>query len=140
MRSEACCCCLVVHHRRAALRPGLEPGAVDVFLEFICHSGGPLPEDLLPQVKCPVLIVLGRAYGDFDAVEEFVVLPEARHCPHDEKQEMVNPLIESFVVRHSKSSTAFTPGICSHFSFTFLHCTETYHLNQHELSTCENSV
>jgi hypothetical protein len=33
------------------LSPGLEPGAVDVFLEFICYSGGPLPEELLPQVK-----------------------------------------------------------------------------------------
>lgn len=33
------------------LLPGLEPGAVDVFLEFICYSGGPLPEELLPQVK-----------------------------------------------------------------------------------------
>lgn len=33
------------------LRPGLEPGAADVFLEFICYSGGPLPEELLPQVK-----------------------------------------------------------------------------------------
>uniref|UniRef100_A0A453B832 Uncharacterized protein n=1 Tax=Aegilops tauschii subsp. strangulata TaxID=200361 RepID=A0A453B832_AEGTS len=33
------------------LQPGLDPGAVDVFLEFICYSGGPLPEDLLPLVK-----------------------------------------------------------------------------------------
>lgn len=33
------------------LLPGLEPGAVDVFLEFICYSDGPLPEELLPQVK-----------------------------------------------------------------------------------------
>lgn len=106
----------------AILRPGLEPGAVDVFLEFICYSGGPLPEDLLPLVKCPVLIAwgekdpwepieLGRAYGDFDAVEEFVVLPEAGHCPQDEKPEMVNPLIESFVARHSKSSTALARDI-----------------------------
>lgn len=74
------------------LRPGLEPGAVDVFLEFICYSGGPLPEELLPQVKCPVLIgwgdkdpweplELGRAYGNFDSVEEFVVLPNVGHCP-----------------------------------------------------------
>ncbi|XP_019090530.1 PREDICTED: pheophytinase, chloroplastic isoform X1 [Camelina sativa] len=95
----------------AILRPGLEPGAVDVFLEFICYSGGPLPEDLLPLVKCPVLIAwgekdpwepieLGRAYSNFDAVEDFVVLPEAGHCPQDEKPEMVNPLIESFVARH----------------------------------------
>lgn len=32
------------------LQPGLEPGAADIFLEFICYSGGPLPEELLPQV------------------------------------------------------------------------------------------
>ncbi|XP_013607330.1 PREDICTED: uncharacterized protein LOC106313943 [Brassica oleracea var. oleracea] len=88
----------------------LEPGAVDVFLEFICYYGGPLPEDLLPQFKCPVLVAwgekdpwdpikLGKAYGNFDA------------APQDEKPEMVNPLIESVVARHSKSSTAFAPGI-----------------------------
>ncbi|CAL8162320.1 unnamed protein product [Prunus armeniaca] len=74
------------------LLPGLEPGAVDVFLEFICYSGGPLPEELLPQMKCPVLIgwgekdpwepiELGRAYGKFDSVEDFVVLPNVGHCP-----------------------------------------------------------
>ncbi|CAI5533066.1 unnamed protein product [Closterium sp. Naga37s-1] len=33
------------------LKPGLQPGAVDVFLDFICYSGGPLPEDLLPKVQ-----------------------------------------------------------------------------------------
>ncbi|CAI9117446.1 OLC1v1018844C1 [Oldenlandia corymbosa var. corymbosa] len=33
------------------LLPGLQPGAVDVFLEFICYSGGPLPEELIPLVK-----------------------------------------------------------------------------------------
>ncbi|CAN0927309.1 Pheophytinase, chloroplastic, partial [Linum grandiflorum] len=74
------------------LQPGLEAGAADVFLEFICYSDGPLPEELLPQVKCPVLIgwgdkdpwepiELGRAYGNFDTVEEFVVLPDVGHCP-----------------------------------------------------------
>nr|ABD65079.1 hypothetical protein 27.t00085 [Brassica oleracea] len=94
----------------AIIRPGLEPGAVDVFFEFICYYGGPLPEDLLPQFKCPVLVAwgekdpwdpikLGRAYGNFDA------------APQDEKPEMVNPLIESVVARHSKSSAALAPGI-----------------------------
>lgn len=29
------------------LKPGLEPGAVEVFLDFISYSSGPLPEDLL---------------------------------------------------------------------------------------------
>ncbi|KAB1996640.1 hypothetical protein ES319_D13G245000v1 [Gossypium barbadense] len=96
------------------LHPGLEPGAVDVFLEFICYSGGPLPEELLPQVECPVLIAwgdkdpwesieLGRAYGDLDTVEDFVVLPNVGHCPQDEAPHLVNPLVESFVSRHSKS-------------------------------------
>lgn len=97
---------------QAILLPGLEPGAVDVFLEFICYSGGPLPEELLPEVKCPVLVAwgdkdpwepieLGRAYGDFDTVEDFVVLPDVGHCPQDEAPHLVNPLVESFVARHA---------------------------------------
>ncbi|KAL9235037.1 hypothetical protein vseg_009837 [Gypsophila vaccaria] len=96
------------------LRPGLQPGAVDVFLEFICYSDGPLPEELLPQVKCPVLIAWGdkdpwepieqgRAYGNFETVEDFVVLPDVGHCPQDEAPQLVNPLVESFVARHSTS-------------------------------------
>lgn len=57
-----------------------------MFLDFISYSGGPLPEELLPRVSCPVSILWGeadpwepiakgRAYGDFEAVEEFVALP-----------------------------------------------------------------
>ncbi|CAF1860625.1 unnamed protein product [Brassica oleracea var. botrytis] len=101
----------------AIIRPGLEPGAVDVVLEFICYYGGPLPEDLLPQFKCPVLVAwgekdpwdpikLGRAYGNFDAAPQVSPLSN-----EDEKPEMVNPLIESVVARHSKSNTALAPGI-----------------------------
>lgn len=99
------------------LLPGLEPGAVDVFLEFICYSDGPLPEELLPQVKCPVLIgwgdkdpwepiELGRAYGNFETVEDFVVLPDVGHCPQDEAPHLVNPLVESFVARHSATAAS----------------------------------
>ncbi|PHT98163.1 hypothetical protein BC332_32910 [Capsicum chinense] len=97
---------------QSILLPGLEPGAVDVFLEFICYSAGPLPEELLPQVKCPVLVAwgdkdpwepieLGRAYGKFDTVEDFVVLPNVGHCPQDEAPHLVNRLVESFVARHA---------------------------------------
>jgi pimeloyl-ACP methyl ester carboxylesterase len=57
-------------------------------LDFVSYSGGPLPEELLPQVKCPVSILWGeadpwepiekgRAYGEFDCVEEFIALPGA---------------------------------------------------------------
>ncbi|XP_057956457.1 pheophytinase, chloroplastic [Malania oleifera] len=94
------------------LLPGLEPGAAEVFLEFICYSEGPLPEELLPHVKCPVLVVwgdkdpwepieLGRAYENFDSVEDFVVLPDVGHCPQDEVPHLVNPLVQSFVARHA---------------------------------------
>ncbi|KAL6203835.1 hypothetical protein ACLB2K_027534 [Fragaria x ananassa] len=101
------------------LLPGLEPGAVDVFLEFICYSDGPLPEELLPKVKCPVLIAwgdkdpwepieLGRAYGNFESVEDFVVLPNVGHCPQDEAPDLVNPLVESFVARHAALSSSIS--------------------------------
>ncbi|CAI9754709.1 unnamed protein product [Fraxinus pennsylvanica] len=101
------------------LRPGLEPGAADVFLEFICYSGGPLPEELLPQVKCPVLVAwgekdpwepidLGRACAEFDSVEDFVVLPNVGHCPQDEAPHLVNPLVMSFVARHVKRSASLS--------------------------------
>ncbi|KAK9905695.1 hypothetical protein WJX75_004737 [Coccomyxa subellipsoidea] len=94
------------------LKPGLEPGAVDVFLDFISYSGGPLPEELLPQVSCPVSILWGekdpwepiekgRAYGEFDCVEEFIPLPGVGHCPMDEAPGLVNPRILAFVERHS---------------------------------------
>ncbi|GMY16114.1 pheophytinase, chloroplastic [Fagus crenata] len=104
------------------LNPGLEPGAADVFLEFICYSGGPLPEELLPQVKCPILIAwgdkdpwepleLGRNYGNFDSVEDFVVLPNVGHCPQDEAPHLVNPLVKSFVARHATPSTSVSTTI-----------------------------
>ncbi|KAL5563433.1 hypothetical protein UlMin_033180 [Ulmus minor] len=93
---------------------GLEPGAMDVFLEFMCYSGGPLLEELLPQVKCLVLIARGdkdpwepvelrRAYANFHYVEDFVVLPNVDHCPQDEAPSLVNPLVESFVAHHVTS-------------------------------------
>ncbi|KAF5725524.1 pheophytinase chloroplastic [Tripterygium wilfordii] len=104
------------------LLPGLEPGAADVFLEFICYSEGPLPEELLPQVKCPVLIAwgdkdpwepieLGRRYGNFDSVEDFIVLPDVGHCPQDEAPQLVNPLVESFAARHATPPASVSAAI-----------------------------
>ncbi|KAK4420102.1 putative aminoacrylate hydrolase RutD [Sesamum alatum] len=103
------------------LDPGLDPGAADVFLEFICYSEGPLPEELLPQVKCPVLVAwgdkdpwepieLGKAYAQFDTVEDFVVLPNVGHCPQDEAPHLVNPLVTSFVARHAPAAAAPSPA------------------------------
>lgn len=64
-----------------------QPGAVDVFLDFISYSGGPLPEELISRTTRPVSIVWGEAdpwedvklgrkyFGGLPAVKEFITLP-----------------------------------------------------------------
>jgi pimeloyl-ACP methyl ester carboxylesterase len=90
------------------LSPGLLPGAVDVFLDFICYSGGPLPEELLEKTSVPVSMLWGEKdpwedmkkgrdlFSGYSCVKEFVTLPGIGHCPQDEAPEVVNPLIEKF--------------------------------------------
>lgn len=91
------------------LGPAFEPGAVEVFLQFIQYNHGPLAEDLLPQMRCPVLILWGeedpwepiaqgRAYGEYAMVERFVPLPGLGHCPQDEAPEMVDPLVRDWTL------------------------------------------
>lgn len=98
------------------LEPGKRPGAAAVFLDFISYSSGPLAEDLLKRVTCPVLTVWGerdpwesvqlaRQLYSPEAfpgvVERFVTLPGVGHCPQDESPQKVNPLVAEFVTRHS---------------------------------------
>lgn len=94
------------------LEPASQPGAADVFLAFVCYSQGPLAEDLLPDITCPVLILwgekdpwepvdLGKEMAQFSVVEDFIVLEGVGHCPQDEAPEMVNPLIQEWVSRHT---------------------------------------
>lgn len=84
------------------------PGAADVFWAFINNFTGPLPEDLLPQIVCPVYIAwgtadpwepieLGRALSEFAAVKDFVALEGVGHCPQDEVPEQVNPMIRDWI-------------------------------------------
>lgn len=99
------------------LGPALEPGAADVFLAFIQYSQGPLPEDLLPQVQCPVLflwgeadpwepIALGRTLAEYPAVEAFVPLAGVGHCPQDEAPELVNPYLRDWTLAKYSPSLA----------------------------------
>lgn len=92
------------------LEPAFEPGAVDVFLAFIRYSQGPIPEDLLPQLTCPALILWGqldpwepielaRAYADYPAVEEFIELEGIGHCPQDEAPEVVDPIVMQWIAK-----------------------------------------
>jgi pimeloyl-ACP methyl ester carboxylesterase len=88
----------------AILTPAQSPGAADVFLAFVRYSQGPLPDDLLPQVQCPVWIIwgqadpwepvaLGRALGHYPTVQQWVELEGVGHCPQDEAPDLVNPLV-----------------------------------------------
>mmetsp|Transcript_26574 Transcript_26574/g.26821 ORF Transcript_26574/g.26821 Transcript_26574/m.26821 type:complete len:340 (+) Transcript_26574:40-1059(+) len=90
------------------LKPGLLPGAAAVFLDFISYSGGPLPEQLLNEVKCPVRILwgekdpwepieMGRKFASYECVDEFITLPGAGHCPMDQVPDMVNKEILEFL-------------------------------------------
>ncbi len=90
------------------LKPARDPGAVDVFVAFTQYSQGPLPEDLLPILPCPALILwgtddpwepieLGQAYAEYPAVRQFIRLEGVGHCPQDEAPELVNPILKEWV-------------------------------------------
>lgn len=95
----------------ALWHPSQAVGAADVFLAFVRYSQGPLAEDLLPQVRCPVLMLwgeadpwepleLGQELSRYECVEAFIPLPGVGHCPQDEAPELVNPLLQEWVARH----------------------------------------
>jgi pimeloyl-ACP methyl ester carboxylesterase len=91
------------------LAPAGDVGAADVFLAFTRYSFGPLPEDLLPLLQCPALVLWGKMdpwepvemgrslFTQFPAVEQFEVLAGLGHCPQDEAPEVVNPLLQAWV-------------------------------------------
>lgn len=96
------------------LQPAQEPGAGDVFLAFIQYAHGPLPEELLPQVNCPVLILWGdvdpwepidqaREWAKFAAVDDFIPLKGVGHCPQDEAPDVVNALLQRWIGEKASS-------------------------------------
>ncbi|BFM38845.1 alpha/beta fold hydrolase [Synechocystis sp. LKSZ1] len=102
------------------LKPARDPGAAAVFLAFTNYSQGPLPEDLLPQLTCPTLILwgaedpweplsLGQALADYPAVEQFIPLPGLGHCPQDEGPEIVNPILQAWIQEKASQSSPPSP-------------------------------
>ncbi len=96
------------------IEPALDPGAVYVFLAFTRYSQGPLPEDLLPNLACPVMILwgaedpwepieLGARLANFPSVEKFLPLEGLGHCPHDEAPEIVNPILLGWIKEKNAS-------------------------------------
>ena len=90
------------------MAPVGDPGAVAVFLAFTSYSTGPLPEDLLPLLPCPAIILwgtsdpwepveLGRELANFPQVQKFIPLEGVGHCPQDEAPEVVNPILQDWI-------------------------------------------
>ncbi|MGD1902555.1 MAG: alpha/beta fold hydrolase [Geitlerinemataceae cyanobacterium] len=95
------------------LAPSRSPTAWEVFVAFTRYSQGPLPEDLLPELPCRTLVVWGdrdpwepvglaRAFADYDTVDDFVELPNVGHCPQDEAPELVNPVVEQWILEAAR--------------------------------------
>lgn len=99
------------------MEPARDPGAADVFWAFINNFSGPLAEDLLPDVTCPVVILwgeadpwepiaLGRALSTFPIVEDFIPLPGVGHCPQDEVPDQINTFLHNWISRHQAIAPA----------------------------------
>jgi pimeloyl-ACP methyl ester carboxylesterase len=85
--------------------PSCDVGAQQVFASILTAPPGPKPEDLLPNVSQPLLVLWGEAdpwtpiSGSrlYQALAteapdraKFVSIPNTGHCPHDERPEIVN--------------------------------------------------
>lgn len=93
--------------------PACDPGAQQVFASIITAPPGPSPAELLPRVKCPLLVVWGaddpwtpiagaklyQEMRDRGAAVEVVPIPNAGHCPHDEVPDQVNGVILQWLNR-----------------------------------------
>ena len=84
--------------------PSTEPGAAKVFVSVLTAEAGPMPEDLLPQVQSPLLVLWGekdpwtpiargRTFTRYAPQAKFVALPGLGHCPHDEDPTLVNRIV-----------------------------------------------
>ncbi len=93
-------------------KPAFTDGALEVFLAFIMYDEGPIPEDFLPKLDMPSLILwgaeddfepigFGRPLGNYNTVKDFVEIPGVGHCAHDEAPEFCNEKIVQFFAKHS---------------------------------------
>ncbi len=92
--------------------PSCDPGAQQVFASVLTAPPGPSPTELLPKVERPLLVIWGEndpwtpiagaaIYQQQMGNDiQFVAIPNAGHCPHDEKPDAVNPLIIDWLQEH----------------------------------------
>ncbi|MCP6757878.1 MAG: alpha/beta fold hydrolase [Fischerella sp. CENA71] len=87
--------------------PSCDPGAQKVFASILTAPPGPRPEELLPKVQHPLLVIWGAddpwtpiaGAKIYEQAREngqnikIVPIPGAGHCPHDEVPDVVNSQI-----------------------------------------------
>ncbi len=93
--------------------PSCDPGAQKVFASILTAPPGPTIAELLPKVKHPVLVLWG-ADDPWTPVKgaqifqernsngepiEFISIPNTGHCPHDERPDVVNPLMLDWLAK-----------------------------------------
>ncbi len=93
------------------MAPAQDEGAVAVFLAFTAYSQGPLPADLLAVLPCKALVLWGEEdpwepialareeFTRFESVQQFISLPGVGHCPQDEAPELVNPILQEWLLQ-----------------------------------------
>jgi pimeloyl-ACP methyl ester carboxylesterase len=101
-------------------QPSCDPGASKVFASVVTAPPGPKPQELLPEIKAPLLVLWGendpwtpikgaKIYQELatqgDQVQFYPII-EAGHCPHDEKPEEVNGLILNWLAETSFKNQA----------------------------------
>ncbi len=100
-------------------QPSCESSAQKVFASILTAPPGPKPEDLLPRLEHPLLVLWGeddpwtpiqgaaiyQQMADRSTQVEFYAIPQTGHCPHDEKPEIVNPLIRDWLERQLTSTS-----------------------------------
>jgi pimeloyl-ACP methyl ester carboxylesterase len=88
-------------------QPSCEDGAQQVFASVLTAPAGKTPQELLVNLKHPLLILWGekdpwtpvagatiyRDLADNNPDVQFQIIPDAGHCPHDENPEAVNAKI-----------------------------------------------
>ncbi|MDY6940076.1 MAG: alpha/beta fold hydrolase [Cyanobacteriota bacterium] len=85
-------------------QPSCDPGAQQVFASVLTAPPGPSPAQLLPRVQCPLLVLWGeddpwtpvkgaQIFQQTNDSIEFISIPNAGHCPHDEHPDIVNSQI-----------------------------------------------
>ncbi len=87
--------------------PSCDPGAQKVFASVLTAPAGATPQEVLPNLQHPLLILWGEddpwtpikgatIYQDLATNTEnveFYPIPNSGHCPHDEKPDIVNQYI-----------------------------------------------